>query len=188
MFPPSLSRKNLGNLLILFSLIGFIYIYFPIIKLHLFLPEKPNLTEEEKLFTIEIPKINAYAPVVDNVDPWIKDEYLLALQKGVAQAKGFAKPGEGGTIYLFAHSSDYPWNITYYNTVFFRLESLEIGDLVNITKDGREYKYKVIEKKEVWPNQVEFITKAKGNKLILQTCTPIGTTLKRLLVFAKPIN
>lgn len=137
-------------------------------------------------FSISIPKINAYAPLVDNVDPWNETEYREALTRGVAVSKGFAKPGEKGTVYIFAHSSDSPWRISSYNTVFFRLGELKKGDGISINYAGRNYKYTVENSVEVWPNEVETLTKATKNELILQTCTPVGTSLKRLLVFATP--
>lgn len=105
----------------------------------------------------------------------------------MAVASGFAKPGEAGTTYIFAHSSDSPWNITSYNTVFFRLGELKSGDLVEIKYQGRDFKYQVTHSVEVWPNEVEALTKNSSDQLILQTCTPVGTSLKRLLVFAKRI-
>ena len=138
-------------------------------------------------FKITIPKINAQAPLIDNVDPWDEVEYRRALKKGVAIASGFNKPGEDGTTFIFAHSSDSPWNITSYNTVFFRLGELKAGDEVEITYGGQSFKYQVTHSIEVWPNEVEAVTKASGNQLILQTCTPVGTSLKRLLVFANPV-
>lgn len=102
-------------------------------------------------------------------------------------ASGFAKPGESGTTFIFAHSSDSPWNITSYNTVFFRLGELKSGDLIEVKYDGQDFKYSVSHSIEIWPNEVEALTKNSEDQLILQTCTPVGTSLKRLLVFAKKI-
>lgn len=133
---------------------------------------------------ISIPKINAYAPLVDDVDPWNETEYREALTKGVAIAKGFSKPGQKGTTYIFAHSSDSPWRISSYNTVFFRLGELKEGDEIETYYNGQAYQYTVSHSIEVWPDEVEAITKTQTDQLILQTCTPIGTSLKRLLVFA----
>jgi LPXTG-site transpeptidase (sortase) family protein len=177
-------RKFAGNLLIVSSLIFLGFIYLPILRAYL--PSKPEALENPD-FSISIPKINAYAPLVDNVDPWNESEYRSALEKGVAVSSGFAKPGETGTVYIFAHSSDSPWRISNYNTVFFRLNELRQGDEIKITYGGKSYEYRVNNSVEVWPNEVEALTKATGNQLILQTCTPVGTSLKRLLVFASPI-
>ena len=137
---------------------------------------------------ISIPRISAYAPLIDDVDPWNEQEYRRALKDGVAIARGFAKPGETGTSFIFAHSSDSPWNITSYNTVFLRLGELKPGDIVELNYNGQSHKYSVSHSVEVWPNEVENLTRTFGDQLILQTCTPIGTSLKRLLVFATLIK
>jgi len=177
-------RRVLSNLLIGGSLFLFLVIYLPIIRTYLPASSPPS----DPNFSIIIPKINASAPLVDNVDPWSETEYLEALSKGVAIAKGFAKPGEDQTTFIFAHSSDSPWRIASYNTIFFRLGELKIGDLIEINYGGQKYQYAVSYSIDVWPHEVEAITKQKGQKLILQTCTPAGTSLKRLLVFANPLE
>jgi LPXTG-site transpeptidase (sortase) family protein len=178
-------RLHLGNFMIFLALLIFVLIYYPLVLL--FLPPlfpKPALAETS--FYINIPKISARAPIVDQVDPGDKKVYSEALTHGVALAKGFAEPGQPGTIYIFAHSSDFPWNISRYNTIFLKLGNLQPGDPVEIHKNGQIYKYQVFDKKEVWPTEVQYL-KNNQDVLILQTCTPIGTSLKRLLVFAKPV-
>jgi sortase A len=179
-------RRLFGNLLILASFILLYMVYSPIIKLYLPNANAQNVEQSES-YSISIPKINAYAPIIDQVDPWNETEYKQALKKGVALAKGFSQPGEDGTIYIFAHSSASPWELTSYNTVFFRLGELSKNDQIIIKKDGRGYRYSVTETKTVWPSEVKSLTENSGNTLILQTCTPIGTSLKRLLVFAQPV-
>jgi len=136
-------------------------------------------------FSIVIPKIAANAKVLANVDPTDEKKYLKALQKGVAHAEGTVFPGEGGHIFLFAHSTDYFWNVGVYNAVFYLLGKLEKGDEINLFYKGQRYVYKVIGKEIVDPKQVAYLTR-KSNKefLTLQTCWPPGTTFKRLLVFA----
>jgi LPXTG-site transpeptidase (sortase) family protein len=141
-------------------------------------PEDPN-------FSVVIPKIGANARVIPNVDASNEKEYLSALAKGVAQAQGTAFPGEAGHIFLFAHSTDYFWNVGTYNAVFYLLYKLEKGDEIDIFYKGQRYVYKVLEKREVDPSQVEYLTRKTNREfLTLQTCWPPGTTLKRLLVFA----
>lgn len=143
------------------------------------------LTPEDPNFSIVIPKIGANAKILANIDAADEKIYLPALQKGVAQAAGTAYPGEGGHIFLFAHSTDYFWNVGTYNAVFYLLSKLEKGDEVDLFYRGQRYVYRVIGKKIVDPSQVQYLTR-KTNKefLTLQTCWPPGTTLKRLLVFA----
>lgn len=139
-------------------------------------------------FSVVIPKIGANSNIIENVDPSNEDEYLRALQEGVAHAKGTSFPGLGGTTYLFAHSADNFWNVGQYNAIFYLLNKLEQNDEINIYFQGIRYKYLVEKTEIVDPEQVEFITstRGQGEELILQTCYPPGTTWKRLLVFAKP--
>jgi len=139
-------------------------------------------------FSIVIPKIGANENVISNVDPSNKDEYLRALSRGVAHAKGTSFPGLGETTYLFAHSADNFWNVGRYNAVFYLIGKLNAGDEIDIFFQGVRYKYFVEKKEVVNPEQVEFITRQRGQgeELILQTCYPPGTTWKRLLVFARP--
>ena len=178
-------KALIGNLLIGLSIAIVLFIYYPIIMVYS-LPIQINKVNAD--FSIEIPKIKLASPVIKNVDAFNEKEYRKALIKGIAQAKGSTLPGEKGTIFLFGHSSDYPWNLTRYNTIFLRLGDLEKNDLVILKKDGKEYRYRVFDKKVVWPNEVKYLSQNNKTQLILQTCTPIGTAFQRLLVFATPID
>lgn len=178
-------RYFLGNLLIVLSLVILIFIYYPIFLTYF---NPPSLKEEFKEgFYITIPKIKAQAKVITNVDPWNETVYRSQLKKGVAHAKGTVLPGQAGSSFLFAHSSDSPWNLSRYNTIFLRLGEVEEGDQIIINKEGQEFKYRVREKKVVWPKETRYLTEEVRNQLILQTCTPIGTAFKRLLIFADPV-
>lgn len=145
-------------------------------------PQDPN-------YSIVIPKIGANSRVVANVDASDEETYLDVLNRGVAHAWGTAFPGEGGHIFLFAHSTDYFWNVRTYNAIFYLLGKLQKGDEVDMFYKGQRYTYKVINTTIVDPSQVEYLTR-KTNKefLTLQTCWPPGTTLKRLLVFATRVT
>ena len=138
-------------------------------------------------FSIIIPKLNAASAIVENVDPLNQDEYLNALKKGVAHARGSAFPGSVGNVFLFAHSTDTLINVGRYNAIFFLIGHLTEGDEVDIYYKGRLYKYIVYDKKVVEPTDVEYLgTLTEGEKtLTLQTCYPPGTTFKRLVILAK---
>ena len=84
-------------------------------------PQDPN-------FSVVIPKIGANARVLANVDASDEKVYLDALNKGVAHAAGTKFPGESGHIFLFAHSTDYFWNVGTYNAIFYLLNKLAKGD------------------------------------------------------------
>lgn len=148
--------------------------------------ERP-ITPVNRDFSIVIPKINATAPIVDNVDASNSIKYLAALKNGVAHADGTAYPGDVGNMYLFAHSTDAFYNVGRYNAVFFLIGHLRSGDEVDIYYRGNLYKYVVYDKKVVEPTDSQYLgTLTEGEKtLTLQTCYPPGTTLKRLVVLAK---
>lgn len=159
-------------------------VFYPVISIYLFPPAIKNENELRGNY-ITVPKIHAQAPLFLNVDPFNESAYREILKKGVAHAKGTALPGQRGSIFIFAHSSGNPLEITNYNTVFLRLGELKIGDDVLVRYNNKTTKYKVAQTKIVWPTEVKYLNE-KGNQLILQTCWPIGTSLKRLLVFAAP--
>lgn len=176
----------IGNTMMVLSFFILAFIYYPLARIYFF-PETPVIPPG--IPSISIPRINAVAPLELNIDPWNKEVYEPALEKGVAHALGTALPGEGKLIYLFAHSSSPAWKITRYNTIFLRLNELKLGDSITINRDGKNYIYTVTEKKVVSPRDIEFLTEqSSGERLIIQTCWPIGTDWQRLLVFAEPSN
>lgn len=151
-------------------------------SVELLVPEDPN-------FSIVIPKIAANSRILANIDASDSKVYLDALQKGVAQAAGSAFPGEDGHIFLFAHSTDYFWNVGNYNAVFYLLSKLEKADEINLFYKGQRFVYKVVDKTIVDPDQVQYLTRKTNREfLTLQTCWPPGTTLKRMLVFATRVS
>lgn len=174
----------IGNFLIVISLLGLAYIFWPIAQLYL-APPPPIQKPTDRSFQILIPKIHAQAKVIEQVNSWNEHEYKEALRVGVAHAKYSSLPGGIGTIYLFAHSSMYPWEMTRSNTAFFRLGELKIGDTIVLYRGGKQYNYAVSSKKTVWPTELSYLLEGNKTQLILQTCTPIGTDLQRLLVFAE---
>lgn len=141
-------------------------------------------------FSIVIPKINAAAPIVDDVDTGSPNAYLEALKEGVAHATGTSYPGLEGNVYLFAHSTDAFYNVGRYNAVFFLVGHLNDGDEIDIFYRGNLYKYFVYDKRVVEPTDIQYLGEIlPGEKtLTLQTCYPPGTTLKRLVVLAKIID
>ena len=138
-------------------------------------------------FSLYVPAIDAKSVVIENVDMGNESEYLAALKKGVAHGKGTYFPGQGQNIFLFSHSVSAPEYVQTYNAVFYNLKDLGIGDEIIIYFSGTKFVYGVSEKVITTPRDVSFLTKDYGGEtLILQTCDPPGTTLRRLLVIAKP--
>lgn len=137
-------------------------------------------------FGIVIPKINANARVIADVDPGDYQAYIAALKNGVAHAKGTVYPGQIGNSYLFAHSVGNFWEVNRWNAVFYLLKELDKGDEVDVFYQGKRYVYVVYDKKIVDPGDTQYLSTITNYPLLtLQTCWPPGTTLKRLLVFAR---
>lgn len=148
---------------------------------------QPTPTPAYEDFHLIIPALNVNAPIIADVDGTNKVVYDKALEGGVAQLKGSSKPGEGSNIFIFGHSSYYFWAAGDYKNVFKNLDDLKENDEIIIWYNLKEYKYKVIQTKVVWPNEVDVALPTKKEQVSLMTCVPPGTTLKRLIVVAVPI-
>jgi sortase A len=152
-------------------------------------PKQQILVPKDTKFSILIPKIGASAKVFPNVDASNPNDFLPILMQGVAHARGSVFPGLKGNIYLFAHSTDNFWDVGRYNAVFYLLKDLRPGDDVIVFFENKRYDYVVTGSKTVVPSDVSYLVNAQkenSEQLILQTCWPPGTTLQRLLVFARP--
>lgn len=140
---------------------------------------KPASTD----FGIVIPKINANAPIVKDVDAFDSNIYQQALSKGIAHAKGTSTPDIAGNTFLFAHSAENWLNANRYNAVFYLLYKLEKGDSFSVYYKGKEYIYKIEEKKTVSAENVEVMkTSSYPRSVTLMTCWPPGTTFQRLII------
>lgn len=167
-------------------------IYFPIAKNEIGYQvsrlqenEKKELVPVDKSFGILIPKIQANSKVIKNVDPFNSNIYQKALSQGVAHAKTSALPGSKGNVFLFSHSSADFLTASRYNSIFYLLNKLVIGDEIKIFYEDKEYIYHVTSKRVVEPTDTSFIySKASKETLSLMTCWPPGTSLKRLVVQA----
>ncbi|MBI3559408.1 sortase [Candidatus Gottesmanbacteria bacterium] len=137
-------------------------------------------------FGMIIPKIGANARIIDNVDANNYEVYIKALQNGVAHAAGSVYPGEVGNAYFFAHSVGNFWEVSRWNGVFYLLKELAPGDEIDLFYKNKRFTYVVYDKKTVEANDIQYLAiQANFPMLTLQTCWPPGTTLKRLLVFAR---
>jgi LPXTG-site transpeptidase (sortase) family protein len=147
--------------------------------------EKP-LNPPDTAFSIIIPKIGAAAPIIDDIDFTDPNDYLPALKKGVAHARGSGIPNQKGNVFLFAHASDAFWNVTQYNAIFYLIGKLNTGDEIDIFYRGVQYKYEVYDKKIVNADSSQYLGTLipDAKTLTLETGYPEGTIFKHLIVFA----
>jgi LPXTG-site transpeptidase (sortase) family protein len=135
-------------------------------------------------FSVIIPKIGINSQLIADVNSEDPREYQKKLAEGVAHARGSARPGEGGDIFLFAHSGANFEEALRFNAVFYLLNKLETEDEIFIFYQGKKYAYQVFEKKVVNSEELRYNNPSDDPRLILMTCWPPGTTWKRLIVTA----
>ncbi len=136
---------------------------------------------------IEIKDIRI-APNVESTNEEIYDRFL---KYGLAHFKGTPLPGDGGNSFIYGHSAV----ISFFNrhsnlpeTIFTKLEDIDIGDTVVINKEDTTLSYIVRNKKIVSPDDFS-ILKTQGDKetVTLMTCWPLGVGTKRLVVVAERV-
>lgn len=196
--------RGIGAGLFSFAIVGVVFSFYPILKEEIAfkMHKTPQISfgdlittpsaEELNLdpfFSIYVPKIDAKANVIPNINAGNYNEYSNALQDGVAHAAGTNFPGQGKLVYLFSHSTDSPLNFARYNAVFYLVRKLEKGDRIVLYFMGKEHKYVVTNKVITEASDTSWLKdKGQGEKLVLQTCDPPGTTLKRLIIEAVPVD
>jgi LPXTG-site transpeptidase (sortase) family protein len=137
--------------------------------------------------TITISKINVSAPVV--YEPSIAEASVQrALQDGVVHYGNTAVPGQNGNVAIFGHSSNDWWEPGNYKFVFVLLDKLVVGDRLTMDYQSRRYTYEVTSSKVVEPTEVGVLAPTTVPTLTLITCSPPGTSLRRLVVTAKQVD
>jgi len=138
---------------------------------------------------LRVPKIGVTVPIV--LTPSAEDKIINGLlNEGAVLYPTYSLPEQGGPTLLIGHSSVYPWNRTPYGRIFSLLDRLEKGDTISVISDGKEYTYAVLQKEiisDFSQKGYEKISNAPKGSLMLVTCWPPGTTLKRYLVVANPL-
>jgi len=146
---------------------------------------------------IIIPKLNlniplvapSYTALLKEDWPQVEHDIQEALQDGVVHYPGTAKPGQAGNFFVTGHSSYYPWAPGAYKTVFARLHQLAVGDEYWVYYGGDKHRYVVAEKKEVSPSDISVLDQPTDLRLAtLMTCTPVGTTLRRLIIVSEEVD
>jgi sortase A len=133
------------------------------------------------IMSLTIQKIGIYnAPVFDSQSPW-------ALANGIAHVPDTSLPWSDTpqrNVYLAGHRMGFRG--TWSRMLFYNLDDLGEGDKV-VLKDrsGHVYEYKVSEVFLADPTDSWVMGQVKGRDMVsLQTCTPLYTFEKRLIVRA----
>jgi len=137
--------------------------------------------------TITIPKITVNAPVV-YLDSTREVDVLKGLESGIVHYGNTPNPGQGGNAVFFGHSSNDWWQPGNYKFVFVLLDKLTVGDKFSINYQAKSYTYQVTGTQVVEPTQVSVLNQTAEPTVTLITCSPPGTSWKRLVVSAKQIE
>lgn len=146
---------------------------------------------------IIIPRLGLNVPLVTPSfesllqEDWegVEEDIQDALQYGVVHYPGTARPGQAGNFFVTGHSSYYPWAPGAYKTVFARMHEIQVGDEYWVYYGGDKHRYVVGGKKEVNPSDVSVLDQPTNRRVAtLMTCTPVGTTLRRLILTAQEVD
>ncbi|KKQ29822.1 MAG: Sortase family protein [Candidatus Levybacteria bacterium GW2011_GWA2_37_36] len=142
----------------------------------------PNLNQKDQIdtasYTISIPKIKIEKAIVSTVDN--------DLAKHLVNYQGTGIPGKNGNAVIFGHSTlPQLFNPKDYKTIFANVYKLKNGDVIYAMINGVTYTYKIFKITVVDPENSSALVQDYDNSyLTLVTCTPPGTTWKRLIVKA----
>jgi LPXTG-site transpeptidase (sortase) family protein len=147
-------------------------------------------TEYAKDMSISIDNIGikdiTITPNVDSTNEEIYDQYL---KRGVAHFRGTPLPGDGGNSFIYGHSSVESFFARHKNlpeTIFTRLEDIEVGNDIYINRDEENIHYIVRQKKIVEATDFSILdTQGDKETVTLMTCWPLGIGTKRLVVLAE---
>lgn len=122
------------------------------------------------LAILRIPKINLEVPIFNDTDD-------LTLNRGVGRILGTAQVGQPGNLGIAGHRDG-----------FFRgLQSIAIGDAVELARLGHRDRYTVTQIRIVRPEDTYVLEPTPGPTLTLVTCFPfyfVGNAPKRYVVAA----
>jgi sortase A len=138
-----------------------------------------------------IPKINVDVPVIYDTQPDTASQ-LKAMENGVAYfgiPGANSRPGQVGNTVLSGHSSNDVIDKGDYKFIFARLDRLTKGDTVYVNYEGKRYTYTVTKTEVVKPTEVSKLVYPTTKPILtLITCTPLGTSLNRLLVTTEQVS
>lgn len=127
-------------------------------------------------YQLSIPKLGIANAIVSTTD--------YDLNKHLVHYGDTALPSENGNTVIFGHSTlPQLFNPTNYKTIFANLYKLGINDEVIITVEHVSYLYKIKNILVVNPTETSVFSQNFDKPyLTLVTCTPPGTTWKRLIL------
>jgi LPXTG-site transpeptidase (sortase) family protein len=127
--------------------------------------------------------------ISSNVESSNESVYNQYLKNGVAHFKGTPLPGDGGNTFIYGHSaveSFFSRHRDLPETIFSRLNDIDIGQKVIVNREDKVLEYIVRNKKIVEPDDFTILQPIQNKETVtLMTCWPLGLGTKRLIVVAE---
>ena len=141
--------------------------------------QNKSLNSPINFYSISIPSIKLENAMVSTVD--------LDLENHLVHFPGTAIPTDKGTSVIFGHSTlPQLYNRQDYKTIFAKIHEVKIDDEILTTVDNKLYKYKIFDIEIVDAKNTSYLTQNyDASYLYIVTCTPPGTTWKRLVIKAR---
>ena len=138
-----------------------------------------QIASQLSFYNISIPKIN-----IDNADVSTIDTDLT---KHLIHFPGTTTPPNKGNAVIFGHSTlPQLYNPKDYKTIFANIHNVVVGNTIIVTINNTLYTYKIFSITVVDAEDTSYLTQEYDNSyLTIVTCTPPGTTWKRLIIKAK---
>ncbi len=141
----------------------------------------PSYKEESSnqtaaVYSISIPKIDLENLMISTVD--------TDLTSHLVHFPGTAVPPQKGSASIFGHSTlPQLFDRKNYKTIFANIHEVQIGDDIIANVDNTLYTYKIFSIEITDPEDTSYLTQNyDASYLYIITCTPPGTTWKRLIV------
>jgi sortase A len=139
----------------------------------------PNQKDEKvkiETYFLSIPALNIKDAAVSTKDN--------DLSSHLVNYQGTSIPPNKGNAVIFGHSTlPQLYNPKDYKTIFANAYTLKTGDEINVKIENLLYNYKIINITVVDANDTSIFEQSYGDSfLTLVTCTPPGTTWKRLII------
>jgi sortase A len=127
-------------------------------------------------YTVSIPKINIESAKISTMGRDLAS-YMVQINTGTT-------PPQKGNAVVYGHSTlPQLFNPKDYKTILANAYKLEVGDDIIVNASDKNYKYKVISVRVVEPEDTSVLAQDfSGRYLTFITCTPPGTTWKRLII------
>ena len=134
--------------------------------------------------TLSIPKLG-----LEDIEVPTADSQVALDQKGIIHLKGTGTPwDEGSNTVIVGHALGFMRTEIPY--VFYELDKLKPGDEIIVQNlAGKEFTFKVYDLRTVRPEDYCITYPVDGKAVVsLQTCTPIPTFEKRLIVHGELVS